>query len=260
VLPGACREELLVYLRSAYRVERPARHVSLEDFLDGSAHLYHHFFLLRGRNLGGRAVESVRAVAFAPGRVLYRGEDGPRIRAALDRQPELERGEAEGDEIRYTCRDPERAVSRGTVSVRPGQVELRADSPEDLAAAKSMLEACLRGLIHLMEEQIGEPSDSRTNEIRPPGAGMRGASFYSRLLEKWADTPNFKLDNHRPRDAVQFRAERQQVIYLLANLERDMARQKRLGRAWADLAALREELNLPSAASPDSHRKRAESP
>lgn len=262
LLPAACREELLVYLRTAYGLARPGRHISLEDFLDGSAHLYHHFFLMRGRNFGGRAVETLRPIAFRPGRVLYsyKREDSPRIRAALRRHPGLERAGAEGDEVRYACIDLDRAVTLATVFVRPGQVELLADSREDLAAARTVLETCLRGMIRPVQEQAGEPADSFGNEVRLPRSGIPGASFFARLLDRWADTPSLLLDNHTPRHAVQFRAERQHVIFLLANLERDMARQKRLGRAWADLTPLREQLNLPSAAPPGSHRKRAESP
>jgi hypothetical protein len=257
VLPAACREELLAYLRSAYRLVRPTQHTSFEDFLDGSAHLYHHYFLSRGRNVGARAVETLRPVAFAPGRVIFSGQDLRRIRAALDRQPDLERGEAEGDEVRYAYIDSERAITRATVFVRLGQVDLRANSREDLSAARVLLETCLRGLIHPMEEQPCEPSDSPTDETRGPAVGMRGESFYSRFLHEWADTPNLTLDTHTPREAVQFGAEREQVIHLLANLERDMARQKRLGRAWADLTALREQLGLSPATAPGPRRKKA---
>ncbi len=255
-LPGACREELLVYLRTAYRLARPARHVSLEDFVDSSCYLYHHFFLLRGRNVGGRALESLRPFVFSPSRVIYAGEEFSRIRAALGRHPELERAEAEGDEVRYTCIDLDRAVTLATVLVRPGQVHLLADSREDLAAARTVLETCLRGLIRPVQERAGEPADSLGDEVCLPRSGIPGASFLARLLDRWADTPSLMLDNRVPRDAVRFRAERQQVISLLANLERDMARQKRLGRAWTDLTPLRAQLNLPSADSPDPRQKR----
>jgi hypothetical protein len=259
ILPAACREELLAYLRTVYRLARPGRHISLEDFLDGSAHLYHHFFLMRGRNFGGRAVETLRPIAFTPGRVHYKytGEDSRRIRAALGRHPELERAGADGDEVRYAYIDPDRAVTLATVFVRPRQVELLADSREDLAAARSVLETCLRGWIHPVQEQSSEPGDSFGDGVRLPPSGVAGSTFFARLLERWADTPSPMLDDRTPRDAVQSRAGRQRVISLLADLERDMARQKRLGRAWADLTPLREQLKLPSADSPAPSRKRA---
>jgi hypothetical protein len=244
VLPGACREELLAYLRTAYPLARAPRHISLEDFLDSSAHLYHHFFLSRGRNLGARGVETVRAVAFAPGRVVYRGEDLSRIRAALDRQSELERDEETGDEVRYARVDLERGVTLATLLVRSGELELCANSREDLAATKSFLETCLRGLIHQVEEQAGEPSGAFTNETQRAGSGLPGASFLARYLERWPDTPHPLLDGHTPRDAARFRAGRDQVRWLLTNLERDMARQKRLGRAAADVGPLWERLQM----------------
>lgn len=244
VLPGTCREELLAYLRTTYRVARPPRHVSLEDFLDGSAHLYHHFFLSRGRNLGGRAVETVRRVAFAPGRVLYRGEDASRIRAALERQSELERDEAGGEEGRYAYIDPERAVSRATVVARPGQVELRADSREDLAAARTVLETCLRGLIQPVAEPAGGPDDSFGDEVRRHGSSLPGAAFFARLLDTWPDTPSPLLEGRTPREAMRSRGGRERIAAFLRDLERDLGRLKRLGRASADLASVREGLDL----------------
>jgi hypothetical protein len=43
-LPPGSQAELSAFLRAAYRVARSERHVSLEDYVDGSPHLYHHFF------------------------------------------------------------------------------------------------------------------------------------------------------------------------------------------------------------------------
>ena len=248
VLPRACREELLAYLRAAFRVARPPRHLSLEDFLDGSCHLYHHFFLTRGRDLGGRAQETLRPMALAPGRVLYRGEEGSRIRAALDRQPELERDEAKGDPVRYAHIDLERGTIRATLFVRPGEVELHADAREELAAAKSFLESCLQSLIRPVEEQAGEPPDAFTGGSRRPGSEIPGTSFLARVLDRWADAPSPVLDDRTPRDAVRLRGERKQILAILVALERDLSRQRRLGRAWADLTPLRERLNLTTGA------------
>ena len=244
VLPAACREELLTYLRTAYQLAKPPRHMALEDFLDGSAHLYHHFFLSRGRSRGGRGMETAPAVAFAPGCVVYRGKELSRIRAALDRQSELERDETGGDEVRYTRVDLERGVARATVLVRPDEVQLRADSREELAAAKEFLETCLRGLIQSVEEQMSEPAGAPLDEGRRTGTGIPGQAFLARYLDRWPDTPHPMLDDHTPRDAVRFTGERVQVVWLLTNLEREMARQKSLGRASVELAGLWEQLQL----------------
>ena len=244
VLPAACREELLTYLRTAYQLARPPRHITLEDFLDGSTHLYHHFFLSRGRNRGGRGMETVRAVPYAPDYVVYRGKERSRIRAALDRQSELEKDEAGGDEVRYTFVDLERGVVRATVLLRAEEVELRADSREELAAAKEFLETCLRGLIHSAEERMGKLGAAPPEEGPRAKSGIPGEAFLARYLTRWPDTPHPMLDGHTPRDAVRFSAERKQVVWLLTNLERDMARQKGLGRASADLADLWEQLQL----------------
>jgi hypothetical protein len=244
LLPAACREELLAYLRTAYQLARPPRHIALEDFLDGSAHLYHHFFLSQGRSRGGRSVETARAVAFAPARMVYRGKDVSRIRAALDRQSELERDEAAGDEVGYAHVDLERGVTRARVLVRSDAVELRADSREDLAAAREFLETCLRGLIHPVETQAGEAAPASQDESRRAGPGIPGGAFLARYLDRWPDAPHPLLDDRTPRDATRFAAEREWVRMLLTNLEHDMARQKRLGRAAAAVIPLWEKLHL----------------
>jgi hypothetical protein len=249
LLPAACREELLAYLRVTYQVARPARHLSLEDFLDGSPHLYHHFFLLRGRTLGGRAEETLRRAAFSPGRLTYRGEETSRVRAALDRQLELERDEVTGGEVRYAWIDRDRALTRASVLVRPLEVQVSADTQEDLAAAKDFLDTCLRGLIQPTGEQADEAAAFLRNEATPRRPGVPGTAFLMRILDGWADTPSPLLDDRTPRDAVKSRTGRQQVATLLLDVERDMARQKRLGRAWANVTPLREELHLLPVAS-----------
>lgn len=248
LLPAECRGEMLAYLRTAYQLARPARHISLEDFLDSSAYLYHHFFLLRGRSLGGRARETLRRATFALGQVTYRATDARRIQAGLDRQQELERGEGAGTEIRYVWIDPERAIGRATLLVRAGEVTVTADTSEDLADARRFLETCLRGLIHPLVERRTEstPDAPRTppRELARTGPRPGGAAFFARILDRWPDTPSPLLNDRTPRQACGSRAGRQQVAALLLSLERDFARQKRLGRAWADVTPLREQLDL----------------
>lgn len=251
-LPAAGREELLAYLRTAYRMARPARHVSLEDFLDGAAHLYHHFFLFRGQGLGGRACETVPRAAFAPGRVVYKGPDGSRIRAGLDRQPELVRDIETADEVCYAWIDPGRGITRGAVLVRSGQVQVSADTREDLADARRFVEACLRGLIEPIGQHAEKTGAPAARDSSRSGPGAPGEAFFARILERWPDTPSPLLDERTPREACRTRAGRQQVVALILGLERDFARLKRLGRAWADVTPLREQLNLPS--EPDRDR------
>jgi hypothetical protein len=189
-------------------------------------------------------VETVRANAFAPGRVVYRGEDLSRIRAALDRQSELERDEAADDAARYARIDLERGVTLATLLLRSGELELCADSREDLAATQSFLETCLRGLIHPVETPEGEPAGASQDEGRRAGPAIPGAVFLGRYLDRWPDTPHPLLDGRTPRDAARSRAGREQIRWLLTVLERDMARQKRLGRAAVDVGPLWERLQI----------------
>lgn len=248
-LPAVSREEMLAYLRTAYQMARPARHVSLEDFLDGAAHLYHHFFSLRGKALGGRTQETVRRATFAPDKLIYPGEDTARIRAGLNRQMELELDGKAGDEIRYAWIDLEQASVRASVLVRPGVVEVSAETREGLAEAGRFVEACLRGLIQpakALPERLGSPSQLPDPHLE---GRRRGAAFLARLLDRWPDRSSPLLNDRTPREACTSRTGRQQVSALLLGLERDVARQKRLGRAWVDLMLVRERLNLLPASS-----------
>jgi len=116
--PAGSQGELLAYLRATYRLAQTGRHVSLEDYADGAGHLYHHFFLDRGRELGGRAHRTCRWTPFVAGQLRYRGDEAARIRAALNRQPELERVEDWEDGARYLWLDRLRGVTGGTVQFR----------------------------------------------------------------------------------------------------------------------------------------------
>ena len=257
VLPAASREEVLAYVRTAYRVARPARHVSLEDFLDTGAHLYHHYFLLRGKSQGGRAEETLPRAPFAPGWRSYRGKDLARIRASLDRQMEVERQAGTRDEVRYAWVDLERAVTRATVSIRLDEIRVTADTREDLTGAAHFLETCLRSLVEFAGEETPEVEDAGGDAARRRASVAPGTAFFARVLDRWPDSPSLLLDDRTPRESVKSRTGRQQVAGSLLGLEREFDRLRRLGRAWADLTALREQLNLPSATSSGPRQKRA---
>ncbi len=257
VLPAASREEVLAYVRTAYRVTRPARHVSLEDFLDTAAHLYHHYFLLRGKSQGGRAEETLPRASFAPGWRSYRGKDPARIRASLDRQMELERQAGTQGEVRYAWIDLERAITRAMVSVRHDEIRVTADTREDLTEAAHFQETCLQSLIEYAGEGTTEATDARGDAASRQGSVVPGTAFFIRVLDRWPDSPSPLLDDRTPREAVKSRTGRQQVAGLLLGMEREFDRLRRLGRAWVDVSGLREQLDLPSAAPPGPRRKRA---
>jgi hypothetical protein len=257
ILPAASREEVLAFVRTAYRVARPARHVSLEDFLDTGAHLYHHYFLHRGKSQGGRAEETVPRAPFAPGWRSYRGKDPARIRASLDRQMELERQAGARGEVRYVWIDLEHAVARAIIAIRPDEIRVTADTGEDLRGAAQFLETCLRSLVEYVGEEIAEAEEAGGDATPRGASGPPGAGFFARFLGRWPDLPCPLLQDRTPREAVKSRTGRQQVADILLGLEREFDRLRRLGRAWVDLTALREELGLPSAASPGPRRKKA---
>jgi len=256
VLPGIGREEMLAYLRTAYRLSRPPRHVPLEDFLDDAVHLYHHFFLLRGRELGGRALETFRLAPFEPGGAIYLGADLPRIRACLDRLSELERQSGTAGELSYVWVDPDCALARASIRLRCGAVAVRAETQGDLTNAKAFFETCLRGLIQPAGEPGSAEGDRPRIEASRPRSGAPGAVFLERMLEGWADVPSPRLEERTPREMCRTRSGRERVEGLLLELERGFARLKRLGRASADVGMLRERLHLPATppASPRSLR------
>jgi len=245
VLPGSVREDLLAYLRTAYRISRPPRHVSLEDFLDGSTHLYHHFFLDRGRELGGRAQETVRSVSFAPARAIYRTTDCSRICVGLERQPQFHRDAGVAAGLRCSWIDPDWGLTRATVVVNPSEVRVDADTREDLAQCRSVLETCLRGLIEPAGESAGQPPIPRAFTHQPSRLGLPGQAFFARIVDRWTETASPLLGGRTPAEACRSQAGRQQVAALVLGMERECARLRRLGRAWVDLRSLREQLDLP---------------
>jgi hypothetical protein len=251
LLPGAAREELLAYLRATFRLAQSGRHVAFEDFLDGSTYLYHHFHLIRGRALGGRVEETVRPFAFAPREVLYPGPDAARIRAVLDRQSDLDARAAAAGGRSYAWIDRTSGCVRASLDLSAQGLRIRADCEEDAAEIRRHAEVWLRGLL------VDEPADHSppaVGEQEPPGEAERGAAgrrFLRRMLGRWAATPHPALGDRSPQAACGSRRGRGQVEELLGGLERNLARCKRQGRAWADVAGVREALELgPAPAAP----------
>jgi hypothetical protein len=251
LLPGGAREELLAYLRTAFRLTQTGRHVSLEDFLDRSTYLYHHFHLLRGRALGGRVVETVRPFAYAPAAALYRGTDAARIRAVLDRQPDLEAKPGHAGECAYAWVERATGCVRGSLRLSPPELLVRAETAEDAAELRRLVEEWLRGLLEGAAEDRGAAAgEARAQSERAP-RGPVGGRFIRRLLDRWAGTPHPALGDRTPLAACASRRGHQQVEALLAGLERDLARSKRQGGAWAETGGLREALGLgPSSVAP----------
>lgn len=236
--PPGSQGELLAYLRAAYRLARPGRHVSFEDYVDGAAHLYHHFFLDRGRELGGRAHRTCRWAPFAVGRVRYRALEAARIGAALARQATLERIEEDGGAHRYLWVDRVHGVALGTVLARPHEIEAAAETTEDLRKLAEFLEACLRGFIERMPDDSVADAGPTAEPVVPSASAPAGTAFLRGMLERWPDVPWAGLSGRTPWEACRTQAGREEVARALLGLERDMARQKRLGRAWGDVEPL----------------------
>jgi hypothetical protein len=177
--------------------------------------------------------------------MVYRAIDTSPICAGLDRQPELEREATSGNVARYTWIDLDRGLSRATIVVESGKVQVKAQTRENLAEARGFLETCLRGLIQPIAELGGE-IPPLVGSIQPGSDhGLSGTAFLTRVLHRWPDAPSPLLNGRAPREACRSQSGRQRVAALLLGLERDFARLKRLGRPWADITPLREELGLP---------------
>jgi hypothetical protein len=240
-LPPGGQAEMLAYLRATYRMARHGRHLSLEDYLDGGAYLYHQFFLKRGRQLGGRADRTCRWIAASSGGAIYQGRETRRIRAALDRQPELERVEENGAGALYHWIDSMQGVRRGTVRLERDEIHAAAETREDLKGLQGFLDSCLRGLIQLtLEPQI--PVSDLPSTAAP--AAPAGTAFLRRVVARWPDTPMPLVGDRTPREVCRSRAGQELVTPLLLGFERNLVRQKRLGRAWVETKVLWEELGL----------------
>jgi len=251
LLPGAAREELVAYLRTAYRLAQRGRHVAFEDYLETSTYLYHHFYLLRGRALGGRVEATVRPFAYAPREVFFRSADPVRIRAVLDRQADLEPGPTERD---YQWIERSSGCVRASVRLSAEGLRIRADTAEDAAEIRRQVGEWLRGLLDgAPEERASVEAGEREGQVDGEG-GAAGYGFVRRMLERWADAPHPALGDRSPRTACGSRRGRGQVEEALASLERELARCKRQGRAWADVGGLRESLGLGPAPGPSSGR------
>lgn len=248
--PPGSQGELLAYLRASYGLSRPGRHVSLEDYVDGATHLYHHFFLERGRDLGARTHRTCRWVPLTPGHVTYRGTEAARIRAALARQTALELVENVEARIRYVLVDPTLGVAVGTVVWQPDHLQASAETEEDLTQLTDFLETCLRGLVQRVTTDVPPVAGQVSQALPRAESGPAGTTFIQRMLEGWSDAPSAALSGRTPREACESETGRDEVTRVLLGLERDMARQKRLGRAWRDVGPLWEQLHLvpPSAA------------
>lgn len=242
--PAAGRGELLAYLRAAYGLSRPGRHVSLEDYADGAAYLYHHFFLEQGRALDARPHRTCRWAPFQALRVRYQGLDRARIRAALDRQSALQRiGESQGA-CRFRWVDTGHGVALGSVVLRGDELEVCADTAEDVTRLCKHVESSLRGLVRRLESNAEWSPPATWQTALETETGAAGGAFLRRILAAWPDTPSPALSGQTPRAACRLPAGRGEVTRLLADLDRSMARHKRLGKAWAETSALWEALCL----------------
>jgi hypothetical protein len=245
-LPGTARAELLAYLRTCYQMARPGRHVSVEDFVDGQPHLYHHFLLLRGPDIGGSTLGTVRLLPFAPRQAWLQGTDGAHIRAILDRQPGLECESVTDVEVRYRWVDGAAGLARGELAFGPAGVRITADTAEDLTHMQGELAAALQGLAGPAVESA-LPVASR----EPAGGvadGPAGARFLARMLDGWAETASPLLGDRTPEEYCRSQTGRQAVSAMLLDLEQRLVRQKRLGRAGGDVAHIRDRLGLPGGA------------
>jgi hypothetical protein len=255
-LPAGCREELSAYLRMAYQVSRTPRHVSLEDFLDGAPHLYQHYFLSHGVPAGGAAWTTVRGASYAPGRAIYRVKDAERLRAALSRQAEIETETAGESEGRYLWIDPAWGTGRARLTLSADLFTVGADSREDLAEAAAFVAQVLHGTV----EAVGLESDEEPMAESPTisSAEPRGSRFLRRAIRQWPDAAAPALGGRSPRAAVVQADGRRQAAALLAGMERDLARLKRLGRGWVDVSGVWAALGIPELAPARPARRVAE--
>ncbi len=248
--PPSVQTDLMAYLRGAYRLLQAGRHVAIDDFADMHVDLYHAFLAQPGRD--GRVMASARLEPWAPAQVTYTCTAHARAAAALDREATVERQSdtPEGGR-RYAWRGGP-AGSAGTILLTYDAVSADANTHADLLQIRQLLEDALKGFIAFREEHATECAVPRASSGRPAGR-----AFLERMLASWPDRESPELSDQTPRAACATKRGQDSVIHLLLDLERDLARQKRIGRAWVDPSDLWETLGL---ARPTSHRNPPSAP
>jgi hypothetical protein len=137
-----------------------------------------------------------------------------------------------------------RGVTLGTIVVREDELHARAETAEDLSQLSVFLEACLRGLVRRLPPDTDLVPTPTPQKDAATAGGVSGTTFVRRMLAAWADTPSPALSGQTPRAACLSEVGRDAVTGLLVDLERNMARQRRIGRAWGDVGPLWDALHL----------------
>jgi len=144
------------------------------------------------------------------------------------------------------------AVALGTVLVHPDEIEVSAETTEDLAKVTEFLEACLRGLVQRVAADAVSSETAAAEPTVQQTSAPAGTAFIRRMLDCWPDVPCALQSDRTPREACRSKAGRGEVANALLGLERDMERQKRLGRAWGEVGPLWERLNLAQPLPPNA--------
>jgi len=238
VFPPSVQTDLVAYLRGAYRLLQTGRHVAIDDFADMHGDLYHAFLAQPGRE--ARVLATARLEPWAPAQVQYACSSVRRASAALDREPALERQLEDADADRRYVWWGGPAGSTGTVALRADVISASANTRRDLVQIRQLLETGLKGLITFIAEGPAPPDVPSASDGQRPA----GRAFLDRMLANWPDLELPALDGHSPRAACATTRGQHAVVRLLVDLERDLAHQKRIGRAWVDPSGLWETLGL----------------
>ena len=176
-----------------------------------------------------------------------------RLRAAVSRQSAIEPDGSHGDKEGYAWIDREWGLPRARIVLTAAELTLSADTREDLAAAAAFVGQVLQGLVRPL---AAEPLTAAPAAVRPGGEAAErwGRPFLRRAIAAWPDMVLPVLGDTSPREAALLPALRRSVAGLLGALERDLARQKRLGRAWAEVSGLWESLGVAELAPAQAAR------
>jgi hypothetical protein len=136
------------------------------------------------------------------------------------------------------------AIALGTVLVHSDEIEVSAETTEDLAKVTEFLEVCLRGLVQRVPADAVPSGTPAAESTARQTSAPAGTAFIRRMLDCWPDVTCALLSDRTPREACRSKAGRAEVANALLGLERDMERQKRLGRAWGEVGPLWDRLNL----------------
>ena len=226
-------------------------------FLHGNSHkLRQEALRLMQEDRGPMRVVSFEGDELVFSKARYQILDEDALRSALDASPALSPEEDTG-EYAWLGDEEEGGARRslGHLKIHGGQLTLECSTRQRLERGKQLLrelaDAALRHIADDFTSWQAALRDRPPSVRTPKGSGLPPeverqlvSQTLARHYRKWPDEPLPALDGKTPRQAVATAEGRVQVLDILKMIDNHEARNRREGRAWYDVSALKKELGV----------------